>query len=132
MFNFKRLVSIIPIAVCSFVSESAYTATACLNGWSSIKSDIGVTLCARNNEEFIQTIDLSKGASLKMIIGTEGGSCLKSPKTLFNVEPNPCIYKMTQNNIWNNFQNNFGENAFSVINGQYFNHEMGVIKSDVK
>lgn len=123
MFNFNKLVPIISIAVCLFASGSAYA--DCLHGWSLIQSDIGVTLCARNNEEFIQTVELDKGASLKMIVGTEGYyGCQKSPITLFNAEPNPCINKMSQNTIWDNFRNSFGDSAFSVINGQFFNDQI--------
>jgi hypothetical protein len=84
------------------------------NGWKEIlpgykleKSDKGVVIYQKNNDSFLQTIDLSEGAGMKFLHGSKKSEG-NSPK--FEVE--------TIEESWERIKND--GKAFSITNGQFF------------
>lgn len=88
-------------------------------GFSKIQSATGVELYKKNysggQPDYVQVINMSKGASLKLLHGTianagsAGSYCGKTPT--FN--------RQTLKSVWDGFTTSYNK-AFSVTNGQFF------------
>ncbi|MCL1468272.1 phosphodiester glycosidase family protein [Argonema galeatum] len=87
-------------------------------GFDVVKTSRGVTLYQKN-AEYVQVIDLSKGASVKLLYGniTESG---KSQGAYGGDDPQ--LQRQTLNQAWFNFHLS-NQNAFCITNGQFFSDD---------
>ncbi len=87
-------------------------------GFDVVKTAKGVTLYQRNTE-YVQVINLSKGASVKLLYGniTEPG---KSQGAYGGDDPQ--LQRQTLNQAWFNFHLST-PNAFCITNGQFFSDD---------
>ncbi|WP_049559360.1 phosphodiester glycosidase family protein [Limnoraphis robusta] len=85
--------------------------------FSLIQTVTGIKLYRNPKGDFIQVIDLSQGASIEVLLGEpvgEGEAAAYGGK-------NPLFQRQTLQQFWLEFSETFGEKAFSVYNGQFFN-----------
>jgi len=127
----KTKIFIMLIIYCLFFSSYSYS-NVCIDDWERVYYNQSTYICS-NTGEYVQIIDLKKGASIEMLIGPtidDNYECNKSTNeyTLFGGNPNPCVQRMSQNEIWDNFHSKYIEDAFSIVNGQFFNHSLNVTK----
>lgn len=86
-------------------------------GFNPIKNSKGVTLYESNDKsDYVQVVDLSQGASIKLLTGQEKG---QSQKTASYSGINPLFQRQSIQNAWNDFSSQ-NSNAFSISNGAFF------------
>lgn len=85
--------------------------------FSLIQTVTGIKLYRNPKGDFIQVIDLSQGASIELLLGEPVG---EGEAAAYGGE-NPLFQRQTLQQFWLEFSQTFGEKAFSVYNGQFFN-----------
>jgi len=123
----KTKMIIMLMIYCVIYSSYSY-ANVCIDDWERVYYNQSTYVCSKTGE-YVQIIDLKKGASIEMLIGStidDNYECNKSTNeyTLFGGNPNPCVQRMSQNEIWENFHSKYKQEAFSIVNGQFFNHSL--------
>ncbi|MBD2183437.1 phosphodiester glycosidase family protein [Planktothrix sp. FACHB-1355] len=96
-------------------SEQISTPSVIPPGFDAVKTTKGVTLYQKNTE-YVQIVDLSKGASVKLLNGdiTNAGK-----KQGAYGGDDPQMQRQTLNQAWLNL-NSSNPNAFCITNGQFF------------
>ena len=85
-------------------------------GFNPIKTSKGVTLYESNNKsDYVQVVDLSQGASIKLLTGQPDNSGISGA----NNGKTPLFKKERISDFWKNFSSQESQ-AFSIANGAFF------------
>lgn len=119
--NIKKpiFISLFFVYLCSksilSASEKIYTPSVVPPGFDLVKTSKGVTLYQKNTE-YVQVVDLSQGASVKLLNGdiTDAGN----NQGAYGGD-DPQMRRQTLNQAWLNLYSS-NPNAFCITNGQFF------------
>ena len=99
-------------------SGSSSSSSFSVPGFTPIKSAKGVNLYgSADKSDYLQVVDLSQGASIKLQTGQRTGD---SQKGAAYGGINPQLPLQSIQDAWTGFSSNYSSNAFSISNGAFF------------